>query len=336
MKSDQVTNKTILQRAKTWIMILVVVFIAPLLVPLNPSLGTVDNTAYLDPDSQFLQVNGVSIHYKQYGQGEPTFILLHGTLATTYTWHKVIDEFSAMGTVIVYDRPAFGLTSRPMPGSWSGAGPYGHEQQADLLVSLMDALKIDKAILVGHSLGGAIAGLAAQKYPERVSTLILVAPGQTRHGVSSVAGWLFATPQMRHIGPIFLRNRVEEFGMDLYRNSYHDPEKITDVDIQAYSKIFAIENFYRAIWELLVAARPLDAVVHYEMISAPTLVITGDDDNVLGTENNIVLADIIPQAELSIIRQCGHIPQEECPQPFMDEIHKYLDNQGDKPGGIVH
>jgi pimeloyl-ACP methyl ester carboxylesterase len=303
---------------------LVVVLLGPFLIPVAPLEDVVSLQELADADSRFIEVDGITVHYKRYGRGEPNFILLHGTLATTYTWREVIEPLAQVGTVIAYDRPAFGLSSRPMPGEWSGKSPYGHEAQADMLIALMDALGIERAVLVGNSLGGGIAALAAQRYPERVDGLVLAAPVQTRHGVPRLLALLFSTPQMRRLGPLYLRENVLDFGMRVYGDSWHDPSRIDPGDMDEYGKIFKMEDWDRGLWELIVAARPFESAARYETIAVPTLVITGDDDRVLGTEENVQLADRIPGAQLIVVPDCGHVPQEECPEAFVQAVTQFL------------
>jgi pimeloyl-ACP methyl ester carboxylesterase len=298
---------------------LVVVLVGPFLVPF-PALDGRAANEFADADSRFVDINGVTIHYKQYGRGEPTLILLHGTLATAFTWREVVEPLARAGTVIAYDRPAFGLSSRPMPGEWTGTSPYGHEAQAEMLVALMDALGIQRAILVGNSLGGEIAALAAQQCPERVAGLVLVAPVQAGHGVPGLLAALLSTPQMRRLGPLLLREKAADFGMRLYDDSWHDPARIDPRDVDEYSQMLQVENWDRGLWELSIAARPFESLSHYETITVPTLVMTGDDDRMLGTEENVRLADRIPGARLVVIPECGHVPQEECPEASVQNV----------------
>lgn len=301
--------------------------IAPLLAPYSTIAGAVAPQQLADPDSQFIKVGSVSLHYKQYGDGDPVFILLHGTLANTYTWREVVAPLSKLGSVIVYDRPPFGLASRPMPGEWTDESPYSYKSQTDLLVSMMDAMEIEQAILVGNSMGGSIAAYTAQRYPERVQALILLAPGQTAHGVPAPVGALLATPQLRRVGPYFIQSQVEKFGEDLLVQSWHDSSKIETEDRDAYRVLLQLQNWDRALWELLIAARPFEAILDFETIAMPTLLITGDDDQVIGTETNMQLADKIPNADLVVIPNCGHVPQEECPTDMMRKITRWFAQQ---------
>ena len=106
----------------------------------------------------------------------PTLVLLHGLAASVFSWREVMEPLSAVGTVIAFDRPAFGLTGRPMPGDWADENPYSPEIQPNLTVSLMDKLGMEKAVLVGHSAGGTIAVHTALRHPDRVEALVLVDP----------------------------------------------------------------------------------------------------------------------------------------------------------------
>ena len=146
----------------------ITLLIAPLLYQAPPLTGTVPERELADTDSRFVDVNGVTVHYKEMGQGEPVFILLHGFGASEFSWREVMEPLSNSGRVIAYDRPAFGLTERPMEGNWTGTNPYSVQGNVELLDGLMDELGVDKAILVGNSAGGDVAAAYAIEHPERV------------------------------------------------------------------------------------------------------------------------------------------------------------------------
>lgn len=154
--------------------LLVLLLVVPFLIPVPPLENTVPAEGLADPDSKFIEVNGLNVHYKTFGQGEPVFILLHGFGASLFSWHEVTTPLSEPGTVIAYDRPAFGLTERPM--KWEGENPYSPQSQVELVIGLMDQLGIKKAILGGNSAGGTITMMTALQYPKRVQALILVDP----------------------------------------------------------------------------------------------------------------------------------------------------------------
>lgn len=214
--------------------ILALVLIGPFLIPVPPLENTVPAETLADADSQFIEVNGLNVHYKKFGSGEPVFILLHGFGASLFSWREVTEPLAEIGTVIAYDRPAFGLTERPM--EWEGESPYSQEAQIELVIGLMDALGVEKAILVGNSAGGTISMLTALQYPERVESLILVDPAVYAGG--GAPAWsrpLLKTPQMNRVGPLFAR-QIQTRGPELVEVAWHDPGKITPDVMEGYQK----------------------------------------------------------------------------------------------------
>jgi len=97
------------------------------LVWVRQSPATLPIEQLADPDSLFVDVDGLEVHYKVAGQGEPTVVLLHGFAASVFSWRKVMEPLSEVGMVVAFDRPAFGLTERPMPGEWGEENPYSPE-----------------------------------------------------------------------------------------------------------------------------------------------------------------------------------------------------------------
>lgn len=306
------------------VVLLVILLVGPFLIPIPPLEDTVPPEQLADPDSGFVDVNGLQVHYKTAGQGEPTLLLLHGFGASVFSWREVMEPLSEIGTVIAFDRPAFGLTERPLPGQWVGESPYSAEYQVELTVGLLDALGVERAILVGNSAGGAISMLTTLTYPERVQALVLVDPAVYAHG-----GWMgllhfFANaPQMQRIGPLVAR-RIRSWGMDFGRSAWHDPSKITAEVWEGYLKPLQVENWDRALWEMIRASRSHNLAERLAEIQMPCLVITGDDDRIVPTDQSIRLADELPDAELVVIPDCGHTPHEECPESFLQAATDFL------------
>jgi pimeloyl-ACP methyl ester carboxylesterase len=302
--------------------LLALLLIGPFLVPVPPLENTVSAETFADDDSKFIEVNGVDVHYKIYGEGEPVFILLHGFGASLFSWREVTGPLAQFGTVIAYDRPAFGLTERPM--EWEGESPYSQDSQVKLVIGLMDALGIEKATLVGNSAGGTISMLTALKYPERVTRLILVDPAVYAGG--GAPAWvrpLLGTPQFDHLGPLFAR-QLQAQGTEFLKTAWHDPSKITPEIFEGYQEPLQVENWDKALWELTVSSSESRLVERLPEFNLPILVITGDDDRIVPTEQSLRLAEEIPNAELAVIPQCGHVPHEECPAVFMQAVTEFL------------
>ncbi|MEP7135183.1 MAG: alpha/beta hydrolase [Chloroflexota bacterium] len=307
--------------------ILGIVLIGPFLIPVPALTDTVPAAQLTDSDSKFIKINGLNVHYKEVGQGDTTFILLHGFGASVFSWHEVLQPFSQYGRVIAYDRPAFGLTDRPMPGEWTGESPYSSAANVEMLAGLMDALNVEKAVLIGNSAGGSVSVAFALKYPERVQALILVDPALGDEG-GRFPSWLLslmATPQMRHVGPLLVRN-IAQTGNDTIRQAWHDPSLVTDEIIAGYRKPLKANNWDRALYEFTIASRPLGLKGRFVELKMPVIVVAGDDDRIIPTAYSIQAAQDIPGAQLAILPGCGHVPHEECPTAFMDAMVKFLES----------
>lgn len=305
--------------------ILLVVLVGPFLIPIPELIGLSTEQELADADSNFIDVNNLTVHYKEMGQGDTTFILLHGFGASLFSWHAVMQPFSEYGRVIAYDRPAFGLTERPMPGEWTGGSPYSMDANVELLLGLMDALNVEQAVLVGNSAGGSVSVAFALKYPERVQALILVDPALGDYG-GRLPAWvmpLMASPQLRRVGPLLVRS-IADSGNDTIRLAWHDPSLITPETFAGYRKPLLTYNWDRALYEFTIASRSLD--LKLAELKMPVIVIAGDDDRIIPTENSVQASKDIPGSQLVLIPACGHVPHEECPAAFMEAVTGFLEN----------
>ncbi len=318
------------QKIVAWIAVAIflIVTVVPFLVPAPELTGLGSESEFTEPDSKFIEVNDVTVHYKEVGSGETTFILLHGFGANVYSWREVADDFAQYGRVIMYDRPAFGLTERPMPEDWV-ENPYGMKANVELLRGLMDALGIEKAILVGNSAGGGVSVAFGLEYPERVESLILVDPGVGGGRGPQFPAWglpLMWTPQMRHLGPLMVRDYQETLPNTIQRE-WFDQTKLTEEIKQEYLKIFQIENWDRAFYELTFAPAYPELRPLLPQLTVPVFIVAGQEDRLIRAWYFEAIATEIPDAELTLIPQCGHVPQEECPGLFMQAVVQYLDKQ---------
>ena len=171
------------------LLLLVLVIFGPFLVPIPPLPVRSALKALAGPNSRFVDVpfagHTLTVHYeeageKKPGQGRPAIVLLHGFASSTFSWREVLPKLGERGRTVAFDRPAFGLTERPLPESWQGdwktQNPYALDAQVELTTGLMDQLGIDEAVLVGNSAGGAVAMLTALENPKRVKALVLIDP----------------------------------------------------------------------------------------------------------------------------------------------------------------
>jgi pimeloyl-ACP methyl ester carboxylesterase len=306
----------------TLLVLLLILLVGPFLIPVPPAPGTIPPESLTGPDSSFVEINGLKAHFQMMGQGQPVFILLHGFGASLFSWHAVMEPLSASGTVIAYDRPAFGLTERPL--KWKGQNPYGPEANIALLLGLMDHFGVQKAFLIGNSAGGTLSMQFAIQYPQRVQALILVDPAVYENGGPAWVRILGKTPQMQHLGPLFVRS-IQKSGLDLIQEAWHDPSKITQATWDGYTLPLKADAWDQALWFFTMASHDTGLLQHLQDFKLPILVITGDDDRIVPTADSVKLAGELPGAKLVVIQEAGHVPHEEQPAVFMQVINEFME-----------
>jgi pimeloyl-ACP methyl ester carboxylesterase len=272
-----------------------------------------------------VEVDDLAIHYVEAGDGEPVFLLLHGFGANAFEWRAVMDRLGQRGRVIAFDRPAFGLTERPMLEDWSGPNPYSTSSQVRLTTALMDRLEVEQAILVGNSAGGSLALQTYFEQPERVLALVLVdAAVFIPAGVPSWAKPLLQTPQMRRIGPLLVRS-ISLTGKSGFRLAWHDFSRVSSETIELHQKPQHADNWDRALWEYILASEAPKLTDYLDQVQAPTLVISGEEDRIVPAQQSVRLAEAIPGAEIALLPDCGHVPQGECPESFLDALLAFVE-----------
>lgn len=318
------------------------VLIIPLVWPIPPLEDTVPVEELAGDEARFAEVDGVRIHYVESGSAsaERTFILMHGFGASTFSWRDQLELLRDRGRVVAFDRPAFGFTERLMP-PYRGANPYSIEANADQLVGLMDELGIEKAVVVGHSAGGAAAVYAAARYPERIEALVLEAPAvYEARATPSLLSALLRSPQARRVGPLFARRIAGAQSDEFVRSAYADPDFATPEVLAGYRKPLSAENWDRGLWELIAAPRPRSAADVLQDVVAPTLVIAGDSDTFVEPANSEKVARTIERAQKDAghatpgypegstyveFEDTGHLPHEERPEQFANEVFRFVD-----------
>lgn len=315
------------------IVILLILVIGPFLIPVRPLDGLQPPTVLARENSQFVTnpfpgTDGIDFHFRRGGTGEPVLVLLHGFASSLFVWDEVFDQFAERGVTFAYDRPAFGLSERLVPGDWTGMNPYSPDAAVDQLMGLLDAQSIDRAILVGNSAGGTLAMRAALTQPQRFDGLILISPAV--YGGGGAPGFvrpLLQTPQLQRLGPLLAR-RIATWGNTLEEAAYHDLSTLTPEQRATARLGVQVQDWDRALWAFTSASQASDLPDRLAELSLPVLVITGDDDRVVPTEQSIRLAGELPNADLVVLPACGHVPQEECEDAFMAAVNAWLSVQG--------
>lgn len=231
------------------------------------------------------------------GDGPP-LILLHGLAASARWWSRVVPALSERHRVHAIDLPSFGA---------SGHGVrFRLEQIPGRLVEFMDERGIERASVIGHSMGGLIAGRLAADHPGRVDRLVLVDAGFLRLDPSWLHKVTGPVRAVRFTRPPLARLLLE----DVARVG---PFALTDATLQ----------LLRTDWvEVLGRVR------------APTLVVWGEGDTICPPVIGQGIAERVPDARLVVIPECGHNPMWERPEAFLEAVLPFLaEGPVSSPGG---
>ena len=212
-----------------------------------------------------------------------------------------------------------------MPEDWE-SNPYGMKANIEILRKLLDTFGVEKAVLVGNSAGGGVAVAFALEYPERVDELILVDPGVGGGYGPRFPAWALPfmwTPQMRHLGPLMMRDYQESLPRMVEREWY-DQSKLTEEIRGKHLQVLTIRNWDRAFYELTFAPAYPELRSLLPKLKVPSLIVAGREDRLIRSWYFEAIADEIPEAQLEFIPNCGHVPQEECPGPFLKIVLDYL------------
>ena len=289
------------------------------------------------PDSEFYAVHGLNVHVKRAGEGLPVLVLLHGFGASTFSWREVMRPLAERRAVVAYDRPSFGLTDRPLSGEWDphvwpGGSPYGPEAQVEILVGILDALAVERAVLVGNSMGGAVAALGAVRRPERVEALVLADAYLESAGPPTALQALMHSSIARRVGPTMLTPMATGIGPAL-RALVADSATVTAEMVEGYARPLRLPRASAALWELTLAGAIQVSEAELQQIAVPTLVLRGEADRLVSAAAAQRAADLIPGATLRTIAGAGHMPQEEQPALFIQAVEEFLQAASPSRGG---
>lgn len=314
--------------------LILLLFVGPYLVPLPDLEDVAPARTLARPAGEFVRIpypgtDGIQFYYErnEYTGAQsnpPVFVLMHGFAANLTSWDSIRPWLAEQGHVITYDRIPFGLSERVLPEQWQQDNPYTDHAAVEQLSSLLDTLQVTQAVFVGNSAGGNLAMQLALTRPERVQGLLLLSPA-VYTGSPALLSRIAAVPPLRRAG-MLLSRRLANSGR-LLEMAFHDPSVITEEQRNNAALIARVENWDSAFWEFVRASRMRNINVseRLEELQMPLLLITGDDDRIVATEDTVRLAAALPDASLEILPACGHLPQQECPQAVIDAISRWLD-----------
>ncbi|MFX1508535.1 MAG: alpha/beta fold hydrolase [Promethearchaeota archaeon] len=266
----------------------------------------------------FVKLVDINIYYEINGEGTP-IVFIQGAFVSSTMWEKQVKFFSNKFQTLIYDLRGHGKTGA------STRKKYSVDLYADDLIKLIDALKIDKPIICGISLGGMIAQVFATKYPERLSALILVDTAAT----ITLTRWDYI---MRYlVGPKWLMlltlrmigvHRFIRFSFwfgKITRSKEwlgneeiieYEKSEMLNLDKKEYLKIFG--SFYDFKLQEL------------SLVQVPTLVMNGEHEAKSIFKHAEKIQSLIPKCQVDVIKNAGHTSNMENPEEFNRKMAEFL------------
>jgi pimeloyl-ACP methyl ester carboxylesterase len=241
--------------------------------------------------SGLADVNGIKIWYASFGRGAPV-ILLHGGLANSNYWGRLVPELAAHHQVVVMDSRGHGRSTR-------GSEPIGYDVMASDVLAVMDFLKLDKAAIVGWS-DGAIIGIdIAIKHPERLSRLFAFAANSDPSGVADIS-------QSAVFNTYLARTKTE------YERLSPTPKEY-DAFLAQVMKM----------WE----TQPHFSAEQFSRIATPVWIVDADHDEAIKRVDTMFMADHIPNSGLLILPQASHFAFLQDAPLFNASVLRFLERQ---------
>lgn len=270
--------------------------------------------------SKTVQVRDIEMAYWDIGEGDRTFVLVHGYTGSKLDFVSHLDALGNLGRTLLIDQRGHGETSNP-----GSADEYSYQGLGADLDAFLDAMGLGEVDLLGHSLGGMMAMRYTLAHPERVASLILMDTGPdpmpaqldraARTGM--VAGGMAdllklrqqtADTMARAASVVALEERI---GSDAYWQLIET--KLLSMDPVAFIELGQLLNEAPSVMDDLAA------------ITCPTTVIVGAEDTPFVTASDRMVA-AITSAKLALIPNAAHSPQNENPEPWIKAVTSHIKN----------
>jgi pimeloyl-ACP methyl ester carboxylesterase len=277
-----------------------------------------------------VRVGDIDIAYKMFGKGEP-ILLITGVGGDMNSWDpSTLKSLSSNHTVIIFD-------NRGVANTTTGSKAFSIQQFANDTVGLLDVLKIQKADVLGHSMGGIVAQQLAVTHPEKVNRLILVSttcggkdsippsPQLAKFGTeleNKLLNNIPITPQeikltmSASLGPAWIRlhpNSLDAIPKKVLPAKDLFPGVPVNTQVQQQK---VVGNWRATNW--------IGICDELSKISNPTLIITGTDDGAVAPANSLIIAGKIPGAWLVQIKDAGHQVMSQYPDKFNKVLQTFV------------
>lgn len=271
---------------------------------------------YAYENSQFLELDGMNVHYRVNGDSDETVVLLHGTAASLHTWDGWTKELEKSYRVVSFDLPAFGITG-PEPN-----GDYTRERYLKFIDDVLTELGIDSCYMAGNSFGGYLTWSYAVMRPDRVKKIaILNSSGYPRGDQPTPIS--FKMQKMEWLKPVLTTITPRSLVRKSVEVVYFDDSKIQEENVVRYHDMLLREGNRAGLMGKSLQIK-YDYVDEIKQIQCPTLIMWGDSDKLVNVEAAPKFHADIPNSELLIYENMGHVPMEEIPEKSAADFMAFL------------
>ncbi len=273
---------------------------------------------YTNEKSKFINIQGVNIHYRDEGNQNDSIplVLIHGTSSSLHTWDSIVPALVGKKRIIRLDLPAFGLTG-PHPQR-----DYSINFYNQLIDAFLNAIGVQEYIIAGNSLGGSIAWNQALAYPNKVKQLVLINSGgyPKKNEKGNIGFKLASTPV---VGDVLLKFTPRGIIRKSIEDVYSDKTKVSEDLVQRYFDLLLREGNRQATLDIF-KQRKFGSSEKIKNIQTSTLIIWGEDDQLIDVSNAYLFEKDIRNSQLVIIPKTGHVPMEENPLAFLTAFNKFI------------
>ncbi len=322
-------GKIIIRILQILIILIILIFILGYIIPIKRDLIQISKTELSSEYGEFLDIEDIKIYvedlhstdFQPEDNGKKTIIFIHGMGGSTYSWRENKMYIAQSGyRVIAIDLKGFGLSDK---GFFSD---YSHKEQARLISLVMDKKGIERAVMVGHSMGGSVVTHFAINHPERISRLILV-DASIRENPPLFPGIFFHFHPIVRIGRHMTRYTINKDNFkDILISAYIKKDVVTDEVVDEYYNRFVMGDFDISFFAMSRDTNKNGIGDGLSDINVPTLIIWGENDPWISIEKGYRLNRMMINSQMEKINNTGHLPMEENPDVFNQILLGFLSN----------